>query len=417
MKKILVIGLGGREHAIAHKFAQSSQVSQVYVAPGNPGMSDVATSVNISMDNFPALIDFAKKEDIALTFVGPEVPLVGGIVDAFEKEGLRIFGPRSNAAIIEGSKDFAKKLMKKYNIPTSNYETFTDVKSAMAYITAKPAPYVLKADGLAAGKGVVIAQTLEEAKTSLVDMLQDNKFGAAGAKVVIEDFLVGEEFSFMAFVHGEKVWHMEIARDHKPVFNGNKGPNTGGMGAYSPAEQIPKGMIQNAVKEILLPTAKAMVAEGRSFTGILYAGLIATKEGAKVIEYNARFGDPETEVILPRLENDLYELITNILDNKDINLKWSDNITLGVILASHGYPGDYETGIEIKGLDNIAKDVIIYHCGTSEKNGKTVTNGGRVLIITSCEKDIETARSKVYKEIEKINFEGIHYRTDIGQNI
>ena len=414
MNKTLIIGRGGREHALAHKFSKSPQVSQVYVAPGNPGMTDFATPVDIDENDFPSLVAFAKKENITLTFVGPEVPLVGGIVDAFEKENLRIFGPRANAAIIEGSKDFAKELMKKYNIPTSNYETFTDVAAAVKYIEDKPAPYVLKADGLAAGKGVVIAGSLQEAKETLTDMLEDNKFGDAGAKVVIEDFLIGEEFSFMAFVHGEKVWPMELSRDHKPVFDGNKGPNTGGMGAYSPTN-ITKTMEADAIKTILEPTAKAMVAEGRSFTGILYAGLIATKDGAKVIEYNARFGDPETEVLLPRLESDLYQVINDILDDKDVIIKWSDNVALGVMLVSKGYPNDYPKGIEITGLDQMDKSVTVYHCGTDEKNGKTVTAGGRVLIVTACEADMETARKKVYKEIEKIKFDGMHYRTDIGK--
>jgi len=415
MKKVLIIGRGGREHALAHKFSQSPQVGQVFVAPGNPGMSHCATLVDIDETNFAALIDFAQKEGIDLSFVGPEVPLVMGIVDAFEHKGLRIFGPRINAAIIEGSKDFAKQLMAKYNIPTSGYETFTDLTEALTYVAHLQPPYVLKADGLAAGKGVVIAQTLAEAQAALTDMLQANKFGQAGAKVVIEDFLVGEEFSFMAFVHGENVYPMEIARDHKPVFNDNQGPNTGGMGAYTPAVQIPAQVVSNAIETVLKPTAKAMVAEGRSFTGILYAGLIATDDGAKVIEYNARFGDPEAEVLLARLNNDLYQLIIDILDNNPVTLDWSTDVALGVIVSSPGYPGDYPTGLPITGLEQVADGVITYHCGTALQDGQTVTNGGRVLMVTGTSADMATVRENVYRQINKIHFEGMHYRTDIGK--
>ncbi|WP_242223924.1 phosphoribosylamine--glycine ligase [Bacillus cereus group sp. BfR-BA-01380] len=410
---VLVIGRGGREHALAWKFAGSEQVETVYVAPGNEGMKDVATPVAIDENDFDALIAFAKENNIGLTFVGPEIPLMNGIVDRFEEAGLRVFGPNKAAAVIEGSKAFTKELMKKYDIPTAAYETFTNYEEAVAYIEKVGAPIVIKADGLAAGKGVTVAMTLEEALQAVKEMLQDVKFGEASKKVVIEEFLDGQEFSLMAFVNGTTVYSMVIAQDHKRAFDGDKGPNTGGMGAYSPVPQIPKSAVEQAIETILHPTAEAMIREGRSFTGILYAGLILTSEGPKVIEFNARFGDPETEVILPRLESDLVDVCNHVLDGKELSLEWSEEAVIGVVLASKGYPESYEKGAVITGLETL-EDVIVFHAGTDVKDGEFVTNGGRVLFVACKAKDLQEAKDKVYAEIEKIESDGLFYRTDIG---
>ncbi len=346
---VLVIGRGGREHALAWKFAQSEKVEKVYVAPGNEGMRDVATPIDIDENDFDALILFAKENHVELTFVGPEIPLMNGIVDRFKEEGLRVFGPNKAAAVIEGSKAFTKELMKKYNIPTAAYETFTDYEEAVQYIEKVGAPIVIKADGLAAGKGVTVAMTLEEALQAAKEMLQDVKFGEASKKVVIEEFLDGQEFSLMAFVNGTTVHPMVIAQDHKRAFDGDKGPNTGGMGAYSPVPQISESAVQEAIETVLHPTAKAMIQENRSFTGILYAGLILTNDGPKVIEFNARFGDPETEVVLPRLENDLVDVCNAVLDESELMLQWSEESVVGVVLASKGYPEAYKKVKLLKG--------------------------------------------------------------------
>ncbi|PGC27517.1 phosphoribosylamine--glycine ligase [Bacillus pseudomycoides] len=410
---VLVIGRGGREHALAWKFAQSEQVEKVYVAPGNEGMRDVATPVAIGENDFDALVLFAKENNIGLTFVGPETPLMNGVVDRFEAEGLRVFGPNKAAAVIEGSKAFTKELMKKYDIPTAAYETFTNYEEAVAYIQKIGAPIVIKADGLAAGKGVTVAMTLEEALQAVKEMLQDVKFGEASKKVVIEEFLDGQEFSLMAFVNGTTVYPMVIAQDHKRAFDGDKGPNTGGMGAYSPVPQIPESAVEVAIEAVLHPTAQAMIKEGRSFTGILYAGLILTNEGPKVIEFNARFGDPETEVVLPRLDNDLVDVCNSVLDGGKLVLKWSEEAVIGVVLASKGYPEAYEKGAIIRGLDTL-EDAIVFHAGTAMKHGDFVTNGGRVLFVACKEKDLQEAKNKVYKEIEKIESDGLFYRSDIG---
>ena len=410
---VLVIGRGGREHALAWKFAQSEQVEKVYVAPGNEGMRDVATPVAIDENDFDTLVLFAKENNIGLTFVGPEIPLMNGIVDRFEEEGLRVFGPNKAAAVIEGSKAFTKELMKKYDIPTAAYETFTNYEEAVAYIQKIGAPIVIKADGLAAGKGVTVAMTLEEALQAVKEMLQDVKFGEASKKVVIEEFLDGQEFSLMAFVNGTTVYPMVIAQDHKRAFDGDKGPNTGGMGAYSPVPQIPESAVEVAIETVLHPTAQAMIKEGRSFTGILYAGLILTNEGPKVIEFNARFGDPETEVVLPRLDNDLVDVCNSVLDGEKLVLKWSEEAVIGVVLASNGYPEAYEKGAIIRGLDTL-EDAIVFHAGTAMKHGDFVTNGGRVLFVACKEKNLQEAKDKVYKEIEKIESDGLFYRSDIG---
>ncbi|WP_144656852.1 phosphoribosylamine--glycine ligase [Bacillus tropicus] len=410
---VLVIGRGGREHALAWKFAQSEKVEKVYVAPGNEGMRDVATPVDIDENDFDALVLFAKENHVELTFVGPEIPLMNGIVDRFKEEGLRVFGPNKAAAVIEGSKAFTKELMKKYNIPTAAYETFTDYEEAVQYIQKVGAPIVIKADGLAAGKGVTVAMTLEEALQATKEMLQDVKFGEASKKVVIEEFLDGQEFSLMAFVNGKTVYPMVIAQDHKRAFDGDKGPNTGGMGAYSPVPQIPESAVEEAIKTVLYPTAKAMIQENRSFTGILYAGLILTNDGPKVIEFNARFGDPETEVVLPRLENDLVDVCNAVLDESELTLQWSDEAVIGVVLASKGYPEAYKKGEIIKGLDAL-QDVIVFHAGTAMKHGDFVTNGGRVLFVACKANSLQEAKDKVYKEIGKIESDGLFYRSDIG---
>lgn len=415
---VLVIGRGGREHAIARKFSESKRVDKVFVAPGNPGMTDVATLVPIQENEQVKIVEFAKANDIQWTFVGPEVPLLDGLVNNLEAEGLRAFGPRKNAAEIEGSKSFAKDLMKKYNIPTAAYETFTSFDEAKAYVQKMGAPIVIKANGLAAGKGVVVAMTEGEAYAALSDMLLDEKFGSASASVVIEEYLEGEEFSLLSFVNGDKVYPMVIAQDHKRAFDGDQGPNTGGMGAYSPVPQISDTVIAQSLETIVKPTANAMISEGRTFSGILYAGLMLTADGPKVIEFNARFGDPETQVILPRLKTDLVDVLEAVMTSKDINIEWYEDAVLGVVLAAKGYPGDYQKGDIIKGLENIDKAVHVYHSGTNlDVEGNTVTNGGRVLFLSAKGATLEEAKQKVYEEIKKVECEELFYRSDIGYRV
>ncbi|MGE6675344.1 phosphoribosylamine--glycine ligase [Bacillus pumilus] len=411
---VLIIGRGGREHTIAWKVNQSELVSQVFVAPGNDGMADAAKLVPIDEGDHEALIRFAKDNEIGLTIVGPEVPLIAGVVDAFEEAGLKVFGPNAKAAVIEGSKEFAKDLMKNYEIPTAAYATFTSFEKAKAYVEEKGAPIVIKADGLAAGKGVTVAMTLEEAINCLHDFLEDEKFGDASASVVIEEFLTGEEFSLMAFVNGEKVYPMVIAQDHKRAFEDDKGPNTGGMGAYSPVPQISDEVVQKAVEDVVKPAARAMVQEERPFTGILYAGLMLTPEGSKVIEFNARFGDPETQVVLPRLESDLVQVFLDILDGKDVDLRWKDTAAVSVVLASEGYPEDYAKGAPIGALQTTVSDVVTFHAGTKKENDQFVTNGGRVANVTAFDDTFEAARSRVYEAVEEIIQPGLFYRRDIG---
>ncbi|MCJ7840993.1 phosphoribosylamine--glycine ligase [Lederbergia sp. NSJ-179] len=413
---VLVVGGGGREHALCKKVKESKLVSQVYCAPGNGGISEDAILVPIKETDFSNLIQFAKEKKIDLTIVGPEVPLTAGIVDKFEAAGLKIFGPRKNAAILEGSKSFAKDLMKKYKIPTASYETFTSYEEAKAYIREKGAPIVIKADGLAAGKGVVVAMTLEEAEQALKEMLVESKFGESSAHVVIEEFLEGEEYSLMAFVNGEAVYPMVIAQDHKRAFDGDQGPNTGGMGAYTPVPHISADEVEKAVEEILLPTAKAMVQENRSFTGILYAGLIQTHAGAKVIEFNARFGDPETQVVLERLETDLVQLLLDLLDEKTPHIEWSDTAVVGVVLAANGYPGSYQKRIPLPEMIVENPNVSIYHAGTirEESPGSYRSNGGRVLLMSAKAETIAEAKEQVYAEMSKINEDEFFYRKDIA---
>jgi phosphoribosylamine--glycine ligase len=413
MMKVLVIGRGGREHAICRKVKESHLVEHVWVAPGNAGMSDVAELVPI--EDYEELLSFAKKQAVDLTIIGPEVPLLDGLADRFREAGLVVFGPSSLAAELEGSKSFAKELMKKYNIPTADYAVFSSFTDASQYLEEKGAPIVIKADGLAAGKGVTVALTKEEARQSLEEMLVGSKFGVASSKVVMEEFLSGEEFSLMAFVHGETVIPLEIAQDHKRALDGDMGPNTGGMGAYSPVPHISSETVQNAIDTVLVPAAKAMVQEGRSFSGILYAGLIATEEGPKVIEFNARFGDPETQVILPRLKSDLVEVILELLNGGKPSLEWDEQAMVGVVVASKGYPEEYQKGAVLHGLADIADDAFTFHAGTAQNsNGDFVTDGGRVLLVGAKASKLEDAQEKVYRELAKVACDGIYYRKDIG---
>ncbi|OIK08945.1 phosphoribosylamine--glycine ligase [Bacillus sp. MUM 13] len=412
---VLVIGRGGREHAIARKLYESERVDTVYAAPGNPGMTDVAVLADINESDHEGLIAFAKSRHVDLTFIGAETPLLNGLADDFKAAGLKVFGPEKAAAEIEGSKSFAKDLMKKYGIPTAEYGTFSDLSSAQAYLEKNGAPIVIKADGLAAGKGVVVAHSIKEANYALKDMLIDSKFGAASSRVVIEEFLDGEEFSLMAFVNGEKVYPMAIAQDHKRAYDGDEGPNTGGMGAYSPVPHISAETVEQAVETVLKPAAAALVKEGRSFTGVLYAGLISTKKGTKVIEFNARFGDPETQVVLPRLQNDFAETLEAVLEGRDYELNWDSDAVIGVVAAAKGYPGNYKKGAVIEGIDNLSSDLHIYHAGTGiNSSGQVITAGGRVLLVAAKGANLSAAQDKVYKEMGRVKSEGLYWRKDIG---
>ena len=411
--KVLVIGSGGREHAIVDALTRSPQVEKIFAAPGNAGMAAQAECVAIRETEIEKLAAFAKENGVELTVVGPEVALAAGVADCFKAEGLRIFGPSKAAARIESSKEFAKELMAKYNIPTAGFKAFTDYAEAKAYVESRPLPAVLKYDGLAAGKGVVIAQTMEEADEALKDMLLDTKFGQG--KVVVEDFLTGPEFSFMCFVSGEKVWPMLLAQDHKRAYDGDKGPNTGGMGAYSPLPFVTKEDEEFALNEILKPVAAAMVKEGCPFEGVLYGGLMKTPDGVKVIEFNARFGDPETEVVLPRLKSDIVDIFCAVADHSDTELEWHDFMTLGVVLASKGYPGDYKKGVEIGGLNEV--EGTLYHMGTKAEGEKILTNGGRVLFVVGKGATLDEARRNALKDVERIACDNLFHRTDIGHYV
>ena len=417
-KKVLVVGGGGREHAIVDALSRSSRVSKIYCAPGNAGIARQAECVPIKDNDVEALVAFARKEGIDLTVVGPEVSLAAGIADAFQAAGLRIFGPSRAAATIESSKDFAKALMAKYNVPTAAYKTFSDYAEALAYVKAGKFPVVLKYDGLAAGKGVVIPENLQDAEATLKDMLLDDKFGHG--KVVVEEFLTGPEFSFMCFVNGKEVYPMTLSQDHKRAFEGDKGPNTGGMGAYSPVTIIPAEDEEFALENIMKPVAAAMVAEGCPFKGVLYGGLMKTPDGVKVIEFNCRFGDPETEVVLPRLQSDIYDIFSAIVDDTPMpEIKWQKEATLGFVLASKGYPQSYEKGFEIKGFENALSDpsVRIYHMGTSERDGRIVTSGGRVLMVLASGADLKEAQAKALVAADKIECENLFKRRDIGWRV
>lgn len=412
---VLVIGRGGREHAICKKLSESPQVKTVFVAPGSDGMTDVATIVPIAENEQEQLIEFARNEQIGLTIIGPEVPLLAGLADRFQAADLAVFGPNQKAAEIEGSKSFAKDLMHKYAIPTAEFAVFSNYEAAKAYVEKMGAPIVIKADGLAAGKGVTVAFELEEALASLKEMMVDAKFGEASSTVVIEEFLSGEEFSLMAFVQGENVIPLEIAQDHKRAFDGDQGPNTGGMGAYSPVPQIGDETVQIAIETVLKPTAKALVQEGRSFCGILYAGLIKTEQGPKVIEFNARFGDPETQVILPRMKSDLVQVLQEVLNGETPEIEWDEQPMIGVVVAANGYPEQYEKGAILEGLNEIDSNAFVFHAGTKKNEAaQFVTNGGRVLLVGSKAATLADAQANVYAELAKLTSTDVFYRKDIG---
>ena len=421
--KVLIVGSGGREHAIAWKVAQSKKVDKIYCAPGNAGISEVAECVPIGAMEFDKLVAFAKEKEIDLTVIGMDDPLVGGIVDVFEKEGLRVFGPRKNAAILEGSKAFSKDLMKKYNIPTAAYETFTDPEKALEYLETAKMPIVLKADGLALGKGVLICQTLEEAKEGVKTLMMDKKFGSAGDEIVIEEFMTGREVSVLSFVDGNIVKIMSSAQDHKRAKDGDQGLNTGGMGNFSPSPFYTKEVDEFCKKYIYQATVDAMKAEGRPFKGVIFFGLMLTPDGPKVLEYNARFGDPEAQVVLPRLENDIVDVFAACIDGTldQVDLKFdNDRATVCVILASDGYPVEYKKGFPIEGLEKFKgkDDYYVFHSGTKfNENGQIVTNGGRVLGVTATGKDLKEARKKAYEATEWISFENKYMRHDIGKAI
>lgn len=407
--KILVVGSGGRCHAIVDKLKEN-QNNEIYCAPGNDGMKNDCKLINISATDISALVTFAKNEKIDLTVVGPEVSLEKGIVDSFKKENLKIFGPTKSAARIETSKEFAKNLMSKYNIPTANYKTFSDYNKAKEYVLEKGAPIVIKYDGLAQGKGVVVARTIDEALCALKEMLLDDKFGNDD-KVVIEEYLEGPEFSFMCMVDNENVYPLPLSQDHKRAFDNDKGPNTGGMGAYSPLSFITTDDYQYALDHIMKPVAKALVKENAAFTGILYGGLMKTKDGIKVIEFNARFGDPETEVVLPRLENDLAESFINVINHKDPLIKVSKDVCLGIVMASKGYPGSYDKMYSIE----LAKiEGKVYYMGVKEVESKLYTNGGRVLIIVEKAPTLALAKAKALEDVKHVHCSNLFYRTDIG---
>lgn len=411
--KILIIGKGGREHAIAWKIAQSPLVSRVFVAPGSEGIASqmpIIKTIPIEESETDKLLSFAKENAVDLTIIGPEQPLMNGLADEFIKCGLSVFGPQKAAAMIEGSKQFAKEIMNKYAIPTAHSALFSEYSPAIEYVKANGAPIVIKYDGLAAGKGVVVAQTVEEADSALKEMLIDRKFG--NDKVLIEEFLDGPEFSLMALVNGKTVVPLMIAQDHKRAYDGDKGPNTGGMGAYSPVLQIPDTQVEKAIETIMKPMAIAMVEEGFSFTGILYGGLILTKDGPKVIEFNARFGDPETEIVLPKMKSDLLQHILDVLQQKETTIEWHDDTFLGVVMASTGYPESSTKNVEIKGLENIENT--FFHMGTTFKDGQWLTNGGRVLFVVGQGKDITAAHENAYKAVSQIESSALFYRKDIG---
>lgn len=417
--KVLVIGSGGREHAIVWKLAQSKKVTQIYSAPGNGGIAQLAECVHIPAENIDQLVAFAKAEKIDLTVVGPEQPLSMGIVDIFEGEGLKIFGPSKAAARIEASKSFAKGLMEKYNIPTARSRTFTQTGEAIAYVRTQGAPIVVKADGLAAGKGVTVAMTVEEACAAIEDALLASRFGEAGSRVVIEDYLEGEEASVLAFTDGKVIIPMVPAQDHKRIFDGDQGPNTGGMGTYAPAPVVTPELMEKIQRRVLTPIINAMRREGYPYKGVLYAGLMITPEKEPmVIEFNARLGDPETQVVLPLLKTDLLAVIEAILEERldSCPIEWHDGAALCVVLSSEGYPAEYRKGDRIDGLEEAAalSDVVVFHAGTKAADSEILTSGGRVLGVTGIGKNLQGAQAKAYQGVERIRFHGVHFRKDIG---
>ena len=411
---ILVIGSGGREHALFWKLSESPQTERIYAIPGNPGMGEMT---DIAVTDNAAILQFAKEKDIGLVVVGPEVPLMNGLVDDLEAAGIPAFGPRANAAEIEGSKSFAKDLMKKYGIPTARYEVFAEAEAARAYIRSEGTPIVVKADGLAAGKGVVVAMTEQEALDAVDAIMEHNSFGDAGERVVIEEFMEGEEASLLAFTDGTVIRPMISAQDHKRAFDGDKGPNTGGMGTYAPAPVMTPELTERAVEEILKPTISAMEKEGRAYRGCLYLGLMITADGPKVVEFNARFGDPETQVVLPLLDGDLVQIMHACAGGTlaDVPIRWKDGAAVCVVLAAGGYPASYEKGNEIYGIGNAEKlGALVFHAGTAKKNGKIVTNGGRVLGVVGMGKDIASAVQSAYDAVDQISFKGEYHRKDIA---
>jgi phosphoribosylamine--glycine ligase len=420
--KVLVVGSGGREHAIVTSAAKSPRVDKIYCAPGNAGIAALAECVNIGAMEFDKLVAFAKEKAIDFTIVGMDDPLVGGIVDVFEAEGLKVFGPRKNAAILEGSKAFSKDLMKKYNIPTAAYENFTDPKEALAYLETAKFPIVLKADGLALGKGVLICNTLEEAKDGVRTIMEDKKFGTAGNTMVIEEFMTGREVSVLSYVDGKTIKIMSSAQDHKRAKDGDQGLNTGGMGNFSPSPFYTKEVDAFCQAHIYQATVDAMAAEGRPFTGVIFFGLMLTEDGPKVLEYNARFGDPEAQVVLPRMKNDIIDVMEACVEGRldQIDLQFEDNAAVCVVLASDGYPVSYEKGFAIRGLEKFdgKEDYFCFHAGTKfDENGTIVTNGGRVLGITATGKDLKEARAKAYEATEWVDFDNKYMRHDIGKAI
>lgn len=414
---ILIIGSGGREHTLAWKLAQSKLVNKIYAVPGNPGMEDVATCVSGSVEDNAFLVNFAKENNIDMVVVGPEVPLTNGIVDDMEKVGIPSFGPKKLAAQLEGSKSFSKDIMKKYGIPTAKYEVFTEADKAKAYIEQEGAPIVIKADGLAAGKGVIVAETKQQALDAIDEIMCDKAFGSAGNSVVIEEFMSGEEASVLAFTDGKTIIPMIPSQDHKRAHDGDEGPNTGGMGTYAPAPVVTEDLMETIKSTILEPTIQAMAKEGHPYKGCLYAGLMITSEGPKVVEFNARFGDPETQVVLPLLDSDLAEIMLACINGTlaNCNIKWSDKAAVCVVMSAGGYPAKYRKGDEILGLENAARNnILVFHAGTAKQDTKIVTNGGRVLGVVALGDDIKSAVDTVYKGIKTIDFKDVYYRKDIA---
>ena len=416
--KVLVIGGGGREHALVWKIAQSPMVEQVFCAPGNPGTALLAQNVEIAVDDLEGLLAFAKSENVELTVVGPELPLSMGLVDLFEDHGLKVFGARKNAAIIEASKAFSKDLMQKYQVPTAAYGVFTEVEPAISFIDNTGIPIVIKADGLAAGKGVIIAQSREEAVAAVTDMLSGNAFGAAGSRVVVEEFLRGEEASFLAFTDGERIIPLASAQDHKAVFDGDLGPNTGGMGAYSPAPVVTPAIHEKAMAEVMRRTVDGMAAEGRPYRGVLYAGLMIDGDNVKTLEFNARFGDPECQPLLMRMKSDIVPILMAVAlgDLSGIEIEWHDKAAVCVVLAAQGYPGDYPKGDKIAGLDEAAKieELVVFHAGTRAAEEGVVTNGGRVLGVTALGDTVQEAIARAYQGVALVSWPGMQFRRDIG---
>jgi len=416
--KVLVVGSGGREHAIVWKLSQSSRIDKIYCAPGNGGISDIAECLDICVLDTDGIIKACKEKSIDLVIVAPDDPLAMGMVNALADAGIRAFGPTREAALIESSKRFSKNLMKKYGIPTAEFETFSDMDKALEYIKNRRYPLVVKADGLALGKGVIICNTEEEAREAVISMMGRKKFGDAGNVIVVEEFLTGPEVSVLSFTDGKTIVPMVSAQDHKRVFDGDKGPNTGGMGAFSPSNVYTDEIADICMNRIFIPTMEAMNKEGRTFKGVLYFGLIITADGPKVLEYNARFGDPETQVVLPRLKNDLLDIVEAIIDERlhEIKIEWDSSACLCVIMASGGYPQEYRKGLRITGLDSVKKgdDILVFHAGTKKAGNEYYTNGGRVLGVTALGQTLKEAREKAYSQVAGIHFDGAHYRRDIG---